>query len=85
MLNMLNVKYVNLILIHVQKLACAYMYGIVFSVKCGNKAVKNSYFTVCKPCSDEQQICGKCGQKEDLVHLCVFCLLNVIRHRGIII
>lgn len=45
-----------------------------FSVKCGNKSVKNSYFTVCKPCADQQQICGKCGQKEDLVSLYVFYL-----------
>jgi len=46
-----------------------YRYFLFVSVKCGTKAVKNSYFTVCKPCIDEQQICGKCGQKQDLVKL----------------
>jgi len=46
----------------------------VFSVKCGNKTVKKSYFTVCKPCADQQQICGKCGKNEYLVSRSV--LLN---------
>ncbi|ESO05212.1 hypothetical protein HELRODRAFT_126884, partial [Helobdella robusta] len=29
-------------------------------VKCLQKTVKNSYYTVCLPCSEKQHICGKC-------------------------
>ena len=38
-----------------------------FSVKCGEKSVKTAYFTICAACSARDKVCGKCGQKGDLV------------------
>ncbi|XP_029367098.1 uncharacterized protein C9orf85 homolog [Echeneis naucrates] len=36
-------------------------------VKCSQKAVKDAYHIICKPCSLQLEICCKCGKKEDIV------------------
>ncbi|KAM3611362.1 uncharacterized protein V6R79_017171 [Siganus canaliculatus] len=36
-------------------------------VKCSQKTVKDAYHIICKPCSLQQEICCKCGKKEDIV------------------
>ncbi|XP_060234689.1 uncharacterized protein C9orf85 homolog [Meriones unguiculatus] len=36
-------------------------------VKCSQKAVKDSYHIMCRPCAYELQVCAKCGKKEDIV------------------
>jgi len=59
---------ITILLMCMLSLHTAHLTVFLFSVKCGNKTVKNSYFTVCKICSDEQQICGKCGQRVDLAN-----------------
>ncbi|XP_034548587.1 uncharacterized protein C9orf85 homolog [Notolabrus celidotus] len=36
-------------------------------VKCSQKAVKDAYHIICKPCSLQLEICCKCGKKDDIV------------------
>ncbi|XP_074525499.1 uncharacterized protein C9orf85 homolog [Halichoeres trimaculatus] len=36
-------------------------------VKCSQKAVRDAYHIICKPCSLQLEICCKCGKKEDIV------------------
>ncbi|XP_071338691.1 uncharacterized protein C9orf85 homolog [Trachinotus anak] len=36
-------------------------------VKCSQKAVKDAYHIICKPCSLQLEICCKCGKKEDII------------------
>jgi hypothetical protein len=36
-------------------------------VKCGERTVTSAYYTICRSCSDRDEVCGKCGQKEELV------------------
>ncbi|XP_073321458.1 uncharacterized protein C9orf85 homolog [Pagrus major] len=36
-------------------------------VKCSQKTVKDAYHIICKPCALQQEICCKCGKKEDIV------------------
>ncbi|XP_026177482.1 uncharacterized protein C9orf85 homolog [Mastacembelus armatus] len=36
-------------------------------VKCSQKAVKDAYHIICKPCSLQLEICCKCGKTEDIV------------------
>ncbi|XP_071780823.2 uncharacterized protein C9orf85 homolog [Centroberyx gerrardi] len=36
-------------------------------VKCSQKAVKDAYHVICKPCSLQLELCAKCGKKEDIV------------------
>ncbi|XP_044899784.1 uncharacterized protein C9orf85 homolog isoform X2 [Panthera pardus] len=36
-------------------------------VKCLQKAVKDSYHIMCRPCACELEVCAKCGKKEDIV------------------
>lgn len=35
--------------------------------KCEQKTVKHSYHTVCLPCAKQQEICPKCGLKNEIV------------------
>ncbi|KAG7243907.1 hypothetical protein INR49_006062 [Caranx melampygus] len=35
-------------------------------VKCSQKTVKDAYHIVCKPCALQQDICCKCGKKEEI-------------------
>uniref|UniRef100_A0A8D0KGB2 Chromosome 9 open reading frame 85 n=1 Tax=Salvator merianae TaxID=96440 RepID=A0A8D0KGB2_SALMN len=36
-------------------------------VKCLQKAVKDSYHIVCKACASENDLCAKCGKREEIV------------------
>lgn len=37
------------------------------SVRCSQKAVKDAYHIICKPCALQLQLCCKCGKKEEIV------------------
>ena len=39
------------------------IYILNFSVKCGEKRVKDAYHIICKPCAEMMQACGKCQSK----------------------
>lgn len=36
-------------------------------VKCSQKTIRDAYHIICKPCSLQQEICCKCGKKEEIV------------------
>ncbi|KAH9520274.1 hypothetical protein Btru_060406 [Bulinus truncatus] len=36
-------------------------------IRCHSKTVKRAYYTVCQPCSEQAQVCGKCNSKQDVV------------------
>ncbi|KAI8793427.1 uncharacterized protein C9orf85 homolog [Biomphalaria glabrata] len=36
-------------------------------IRCHGKTVKRAYYTVCKPCATEAQVCAKCNTKQEIV------------------